>query len=281
MKCFRDKVVLVTAAGSGIGLACAKAYAAAGAHLHMADIRADRLEQAVQEVQAAGGAGRVWTHVLDCSDEDAVRALAEDVYGASGRVDVLQNGVGVLVGGPVEELSLEQWRRSLEVNLWSTIAAINLFLPRMLAQGGESHIVNIASFSGLVAYPFTAPYTTAKFALVGLSEALAAELYGRGIRVTLVCPGAVRTNILNDGTLTLPGGWKERIMRVFSRHAAPPDRVARQVLRAVVRRRPLLIPTSEGLPLWWLKRFSTTLYDATVRRATRLLREMDAPRHKE
>jgi NAD(P)-dependent dehydrogenase (short-subunit alcohol dehydrogenase family) len=263
MSYFRDRVAVVTGAGSGIGRATAHLLAREGARVHAVDIRADRLEEAVRP--------GITTHVVDCAAAAAVEELARAVFAAEGRVDLLQNGVGVIIAGPVERLTLERWRRSLDLNLWSVIHGVQAFVPRMLEQGGaRAHLCNIASVAGLVGFPYTAAYSASKAAVVGLSEALSAELHRRGVSVTCVCPGLVRTSLLADGELALPGRFGEQL-RWFHDHLGPrPGPVAWKILRAVEKDRPLLVPSLGFKAAWLAKRASAGLYDRVVRRLMRL-----------
>ncbi len=269
MKSFKNRTILVTAAGSGIGRASAEAYAAEGARVHLADIDGGRLEQVARSITAAGGqvAG---VHPADCTDPDVMEALAAEI----GRVDLLQLGVGIIIAGAFEETSLEQWRRVMDANLWSAVHGLRAFLPAMLAADSEAdaHIVIVASLAGLVGFPYTSAYTATKFALVGLAESLSLELAGRGVWVTAVCPGAVSTNLMRDGDLTLPGGSETGIRRAVERFAARPERVAREILRAVRRRKSLILPSSEALPLWLIKRASGGWFDSAARSVTGRLR---------
>lgn len=175
MKDFGGKVVVITGAASGIGRALARAFSEKGARLHLVDIDADGVKSVAAELQAAA-------HALDCTRAKAMGSLADEIFSAEGRVDVLCNNAGVVCGGPVEEIPLKDWRWSVDVNLWGVIHGIRAFVPKMIEQGGESHIVNTASMAGLVPFPFVAPYVASKFAVAGLSEALDCELAPRGIR---------------------------------------------------------------------------------------------------
>ena len=278
MKDLRDRVVLITAAGSGIGRASALAYADAGARVHLVDISVNRLDEVAAEITAAGGTvGGV--HPLDCTDADAMESLAGEVMATQGRVDILQLGVGIIVAGAFEETSLEQWRRVMDTNLWSAVHGLRAFLPSMLARtrvgkgrDSEGHVVIIASLAGLVAFPYTSAYTATKYALVGLAESLSLELAGSGVSVTAVCPGAVSTNLMRDGELALPGGSETGIRRAVERFAAKPERVAREILRAVRRRKSLILPSAEALPLWLIKRASGGLFDSAARSFTSKIR---------
>ena len=282
MKDFKDRIVVVTAAGSGIGRASALAYGAAGARVHLVDISADRLEAVGGELTAAG-AQLGGLHTLDCTDAEAMEALAREIIKQEGRVDLLQLGVGIIVAGAFEETSLEQWRRVMDTNLWSAIHGLRAFLPRMLercgaVKGADAHLVIVASLAGLVAFPYTSAYTATKFALVGLAETLSLELAGRGISVTAVCPGAVSTNLMRDGDMSLPGGSESGIRSAVERFAAKPERVAREILRGVRRRKTLILPSAEAMPLWLIKRASGGLFDTAARSVTSKLRGLTSRR---
>ena len=259
MKDFNGKVVVITGAASGIGRAVARAFAENGARLHLVDIDADGLKSLAAELDAAA-------HVVDCTKAKAIEALADEVFAAEGRVDVLCNNAGVVCGGPVEEISLKDWRWVIDVNLWGVIHGVRAFVPRMLKQGSESHVVNTASMAGLVPFPFVAPYVASKSAVAGLSEALDCELAPRGIRVSALCPGAVKTNVMKAGRLKLPGTWTERITGLIDRRGATPQQAAKDVLAAVRKQRPLQISGATSMfPLWILKRISQPAYNRLAR----------------
>jgi NAD(P)-dependent dehydrogenase (short-subunit alcohol dehydrogenase family) len=266
-----NKVVVISGAGSGIGLATAQAFAQKGARVHLVDIDGQRLDAAAEKLSGF----QITTHLVDCRDGQAVRQLAEAIYKSDGRVDILHNNAGVCCGGPVSEISLEDWHWSVDVNLWGVIHSIRAFVPRMIEQGGPAHIINTASMAGLVGLPYVAPYCATKFAVVGLSESLAAELAAYDIRVTTVCPGAVATNVLKDGRVNLPGKWFARIQGAVARFGSNPDDVAADILAAVRSGQSLKITAAGSmLPLWVIKRTSQTIYDRMNRLATRFARKL-------
>ncbi len=264
-------VVVITGAASGIGRATALAFARHGAHLHIVDIDEARLEAARAEV--AGTGARATAHVVDCSSAPAVADLAAAVYAAHGRCDVLHNNAGVCVGGHVESIGLDDWRWIVGVNLWGVVNGVSAFVPRMIAQGGGAHIVNTASMAGLVGLPYVAPYCATKFAVVGLSESLNAELAVHSIRVTVVCTGAIRTNVMGGARLRIPQAVRERIERGVERVGSDPDRVARRIVSAVRKDQGFVVMGGEMRPLWSIRNVSVTLYQALARAVTaRLLR---------
>lgn len=274
MKHFKDRVIVITGAGSGIGLATALAFARHGARLHLVDVHQQRVQEAAAQAQAVG-AGAATAHPLDCTDPVQMDDLSRRVFSVEGRVDLLQNGVGALVAAAVEELTLEDWQRAVDVNLWSVIHGVRAFVPPMLEQPGDqrAHLVNVASFAGLYAFPFTIPYSACKFAVVGLSEGLSAELHGR-LHVTAVCPGAVRTNLVNDGLLHLPGDWNAPFERAFQKYAVSPEHVAEQILRAVRQRRRILVPSLWLTQVWRMKRWSGDLFSGASDRLFGRLRAL-------
>ncbi len=272
---YSEKVVVVTGAGSGIGRASALGYAQAGARVHLVDRSAERLRRVGEEMRRRGA--RATVHALDCSDPDALDELAEEIMSGEGRIDVLQNGVGVLVAGACHELARDPWQQVLQTNLMSVVHAMRAFVPRLLRQGRPAHLVNIASLAGLVPFPYTAAYSASKAAVIGLSEAARMELWDRGIFVTVVCPGAVRTRILEDAVLDVPGQSGPDLAHAFERFAAPPERVAARILRAVRRRRSLVLATPSMVPLWWLKRSAPGVLGWLSRRITGWLQRRAQP----
>lgn len=195
MQDLTDKVAVVTGAGSGIGRALALALAAEGATVVAADLEADAAAETAALVAAAGG--RAETRTVDVADGDAVDALADAVFAAHGHVDVLANNAGVFVGGTIWERPAADLEFVLGVNLWGILHGIRAFVPRMVAQGTEGHVVNTASVAGLFTTPFSGPYSISKFAAFAASEALANDLAATGsqIKASVLCPGMVRTGI--------------------------------------------------------------------------------------
>jgi NAD(P)-dependent dehydrogenase (short-subunit alcohol dehydrogenase family) len=271
MKCVKDlrgAVVVITGAGSGIGRATALAFAREGARLHLVDLDGAAAADAAREARDLGA--EATAHQVDCTDAEAVERLAGVVYAADGRVDVLHNNAGVCCGGPVERISLEDWRWTIDVNLWGVIHGVRAFVPRMIAQGGGGHIVNTASMAGLVGLPMVSPYCASKFAVVGLSEALNAELGVHDIHVTAICPGATRTNVLENARLDLPGGLTERLTRSLEKCNCGPERIADLVVDAVRSRRSFVVTGIDMIPVWLLRRVSIRLYQKLSRSLTRL-----------
>jgi len=257
MRDLKGRVVVVTGAGSGLGRCLALEFARAGARVHGVDVQEDRAQALEAEAREAGL--EVRGHAADCADGESVQALADRIVAGEGRVDVLVNNAGVCVAGRAEAIPGDDWRWITDVNWWAAVHGVRAFLPGMVRRR-SGHVVNVASMAGLVPLPGVVPYCATKAAVVAMSESLACEVAPVGVGVTVVCPGSLRTRVLSDGRLALPGGLRDRLVGLMARHSASPERAARKVVRAVRwNRRHVLMP-GELWPLWILRRLSFRLY---------------------
>lgn len=184
------KVVLITGGSRGLGLALARELAARGAKLAVCARSADKLEIARQQLAKSGA--EVITLPVDVTDQDQVKAMIGDVVRKYGSIDVIVNNAGVIQVGPQENMSIGDYERAMQTNFWAPLYCIHAALPYFRIQGG-GRIVNITSIGGKIAVPHLLPYTASKFASVGLSEGLHAELKKENIHVTTVVPNLIRT----------------------------------------------------------------------------------------
>jgi NAD(P)-dependent dehydrogenase (short-subunit alcohol dehydrogenase family) len=203
MKAFKDRVAVITGAASGIGRALADRCAREGMRVVLADIEAPALARA--EAELKGGGADVLAVRTDVSKAGDVEMLARRTLDAYGAVHLLCNNAGVGAGSTAWESTLNDWQWVLGVNLWGVLHGIRTFLPIMLDQDAEGHIVNTASVAGLISYAPDAPYHLTKHAVVALSEKLYYDLALRGARVgvSVLCPGMVNTRIM-DGERNRP-----------------------------------------------------------------------------
>jgi NAD(P)-dependent dehydrogenase (short-subunit alcohol dehydrogenase family) len=198
MNSFRQTVAVVTGAASGIGRGLCEVLADEGARIVAADVEGARLDATVQQLRGQGATAI--GHVTDVAEAASVQALADRAFGEFGRVDVLCNNAGVFLGGLMWETTDTDWDWILGVNLRGLVNGIRAFVPRMIAQDSDGHVINTASLNGMVSSPFSGPYCTSKFAAVGLTECLAHDLasIGSRIRASVVVPGAVDTAIASS-----------------------------------------------------------------------------------
>ena len=197
MRDLGGRVAVITGGGSGIGLATAEALAAQGMDVLLADIEADVLHAAAARVRAHGT--RVATAVCDVADRGAVEAVADQAWDELGGCHVLFNNAGVAVFGPIQEMTHDDWRWVIDVDLWGVIHGIEAFVPRLIAQGEGGHIVSTASFAGLVANAGLSVYCVAKYGVVALMECLRRDLKPYEIGSSVLCPMRVATNIDASG----------------------------------------------------------------------------------
>jgi NAD(P)-dependent dehydrogenase (short-subunit alcohol dehydrogenase family) len=187
------RTAFITGGANGIGLGIARAFAGAGAKLALIDIEPEALNRAKGELSAVT---QVETHVLDVRDREAYARVADEVEAALGPVSLLFNNAGVAGGAPAHKLTYQLWDWGIGINLIGVINGVQTFLPRMVERGAGGQIVNTASGAGLVAAGSGVLYNTAKFGVVGLTEALRLELAPMNIGATVLCPGPVATDII-------------------------------------------------------------------------------------
>jgi NAD(P)-dependent dehydrogenase (short-subunit alcohol dehydrogenase family) len=187
------KVAVVTGGASGIGFATARRLADGGANLVLVDVQSDALEQAGDQLRPL--TGRLETRLCDVTDRDALLALAQDVVGTFGGVHIVFNNAGVAVGGPIADMTHEDWRWIIDVDLWGPIHGVEAFLPPIRAAGEGGHLLFTSSFAGLVPNVGLGPYCVAKYGVVALAEVLQKELRDENIGVSVLCPMRVGTNI--------------------------------------------------------------------------------------
>jgi NAD(P)-dependent dehydrogenase (short-subunit alcohol dehydrogenase family) len=276
----RGKRCLITGAASGIGRATAIAAAREGAKLVLTDLRQTELEEAAEEIRAAGGEVLL-AQAADVSEYEAVRALGERVTAEHGAMDVVMNVAGISTWGAVEALEHHHWRRTVDVDLMGPIHVIESFLPPMIRAGRGGHLVNVASAAGLFGLPRHAPYSAAKFGLRGVSEVLRFDLRRHRIGVSLVCPGGVDTGLVSSVDIVGADRDDPRIAREidrFRRHAVSPAQAAEAILDGVRKRRYLIYTSRDIHALHLLQRYCEPAYAFLMRLANRRFDQILGPR---
>jgi NAD(P)-dependent dehydrogenase (short-subunit alcohol dehydrogenase family) len=201
MENLEGKVAVVTGAGSGIGEGIARAAAEAGMKLVVADIDEEKARAVAADLGSDAVACRV-----DVSSLASVEAMRDSAINRFGAVHLLCNNAGVWIGALMQEADIKDWQYLIDVNLYGVIYGVKAFLPLMVEQG-EGHIVNTASMGGLISGPPEGLYTTTKFAVVGLSEALSMEVADKGVGVSVLCPGLVNTNLITQSFAVRPEAY--------------------------------------------------------------------------
>jgi NAD(P)-dependent dehydrogenase (short-subunit alcohol dehydrogenase family) len=197
MRELAGKTAFVTGGASGIGFALGRAFAQAGMKVMLADIETDALAAAIKSLHNVGPDVR--GVICDVADPVSVERAAEASYDAFGNVHVVCNNAGVAAAGGIDNISLDNWRWVLDVNLMGVLHGIRSFLPHIRAHGEGGHFVNTASMAGMINGMGFNPYSASKFAVVSMSEGLATQLRPFGIGVSVLCPSFVRTGIAESG----------------------------------------------------------------------------------
>jgi NAD(P)-dependent dehydrogenase (short-subunit alcohol dehydrogenase family) len=257
MKIFKDRVAVVTGAASGIGRGMVETFVEAGMKVVLADIDDDRLQNTAKIFQDSGA--EVLAVRTDVSKPDQVEKLANETVDSFGAVHILCNNAGVaLRGRPSWEIPVEGWGWILSVNLMGVIHGIHYFMPIMLKQE-EAHIVNTASIEGLLSTAIMIPYCVSKHGVVALTESLHHELQmlGSNVKVSVLCPGPVNTDILDSSERNFPpdipappelteeGYILKEAFKIWFERGLDPKEVGRQVIDAIKEERLYIITTND------------------------------------
>ena len=257
--------VVITGAGSGFGRELALALSRRQADLLLADIDVAGADETAR-LSTDAGAGRVRTARCDVTKLEDVQALAAMMDGG---VDLVVNNAGVSSGGAVGESPIEDWRWTIEVDLFGVIYGCHVFVP-ILRKQGSGHILNVASAAGLLAAPKMGAYNVAKAGVVSLSETLSAELGGTKVGVTVLCPTFFRTNIASSGRFS-DAKTKKSAERLVNNGKEAAD-IARAALRSVERGDLYSVPMADGRWFWRLKRLSPTTFRTLAGAVARVMK---------
>lgn len=264
MSCFKNKVVVITGAGSGIGRALAQGLAAQGARLALSDINAVGLEATMLALPTGTDAR---SYPLDVASREAVFEHATAVQRDFGTAHFVINNAGATVVGTVAHLSIEEIEWQLGINLWGVIYGTKAFLPMLLAQR-EGCIVNISSVFGLVGYPLQGAYNISKFGVRGLTECLWSELEGTGVRAVCVHPGGIKTAIDKAGRRCAAAGIEESTFDVMAADMliTPPEDCAADIIAGVESGKRRIVTGHKSTSLYWLSRLLPGSYPGLLKK---------------
>jgi NAD(P)-dependent dehydrogenase (short-subunit alcohol dehydrogenase family) len=226
----KDRVVVITGAGSGIGHSTALAFAREGARIAACDIDRGRLDALKGEL----GDRALLVEKVDVASRAEMAAFAAAVHAKAPAADIVVNNAGVAISATFLETSLDDWDWLLGINLKGVVHGCHFFAPKMVERGAGGHIINISSIFGIYAPPSVSAYVASKFAVRGMSMSLREELAPHKIGVTAICPGMINTQIVADSrTAPSMAGRKSKVIDTFKARGASPDKVAAAILDAV------------------------------------------------
>ncbi len=286
LRTYRGGVAVVTGAASGIGRALTQELVSRGSHVVAADLEIGALEELAERLNGDGL--KVRAVELDVTDHEQVSAVVRRAADEHGRLDYIFNNAGIGAAGSVFDHSLDAWERVIDVNLYGVLHGIRAAYPIMREQG-FGHIVNTASMAGLISSGLAGAYATTKYAVVGLSKTLRVEAAAEGVRVSVFCPGVIRTAIIEGGkhgilldspeTRGVGESDVRRTLRGEFEKTRPmdPNAFATKALDQVAANRAIVVVPGRWKALWWLERLSPSLGERFARivlgRTTRTLQE--------
>ena len=260
IRIYDGATAIVTGGASGIGRALAEELAKRGGEVVLADLQIELAEKVASDINASGG--RAKAVKIDVTDFSALDRLIQETVKRTGRLDYMFNNAGIVIGGYVSQYGIENWNQMVNINILGVINGIQAVYKVMIGQG-FGHIVNTASMAGLMCGPGSVAYTMTKHAVVGLSRSLRPEAEQMGVRVSVVCPGVVRTPILVGGgkygkmLIDIP---PEQIEQMWEKlKPMPPDLFAKRVLDLVAKNKAIIIVPSWWKVFWWINRYSPSL----------------------
>jgi NADP-dependent 3-hydroxy acid dehydrogenase YdfG len=271
------KVAFVTGGASGIGAALSTKLVDVGAEVWIADRQIDAAQELAQRLNS--GAGKAHAIELDVRSYPSFEHAVAEAVQQSGRIDYLFNNAGIGVGGEVDSYTLDDWNDVFDVNLRGVAHGIQAVYPIMIQQH-SGHIVNTASMAGLIAAPGSASYTATKHAVVAISKVLRLEAERHGVKVSVLCPGAIRTPILTGGKygrMTKTGASDEDLLKFWEPfRPMAPEKFAGRVLRAVLRGNAIIVVPAWWKAFWYLDRLAPAVSMWAARSTLKRLRGMDS-----
>jgi NAD(P)-dependent dehydrogenase (short-subunit alcohol dehydrogenase family) len=267
MKSFKDKVAVVTGAGSGIGRHLCLQLAQAGAHVAMSDVNELGL---VETLKLMPPDATIKCYRVDVSSKEQVFAHAEDVKRDFGTAHYIFNNAGVSLAGTIAQVTIEEIEWQLGINLWGVIYGTKAFLPMLLAQR-EGHIINISSLFGLVACATQGPYNVTKFGVRGWTECLWQELEGTGVSATSVHPGGIKTEIAHMARMSVNADQSviDNMKKADKMLLTPPADMACAILDGVSRDKKRIIYGHGAKALNWFQRLMPVYYSTLMIRGRR------------
>ncbi len=256
MKQFKDKIAIVTAGAAGIGRGICEELARLGAVVIIADINAEKAEEAARAISASGG--RATAKQLDVTKAGDVQKIIEETAGEFGRLDYMINNAGIALMGEVRDMELEQFRRLIDVNFMGVVHGCKAAYSLMVKQG-FGHIVNVGSVTGLFTFPIQTHYSATKHAVQGFSAGLRAEGADLGVKVSVICPMNIKSDMV-EGSITVVGIKDKNWFSSLPVKWMDANKAARKMLKGVARNKGVIIVPSNAKIFWWIFRMNPKMF---------------------
>ena len=265
-----SRVALVTGGASGIGRALCEKLAADGASVVVSDINVAGAEEVAAAIRQRGG--RTEAAQLDVSLASEVDKLVNHVVATHERLDYMFNNAAVAVVGELRDGNLEDFRRVVDVNLFGVVHG-TMAAYRVMLRQGFGHIVNISSVTGMMPTPILTAYSTTKWAILGFSTAVRSEAAGLGVKVSVACPGLVRTN-MGEHNMYWNVRKEDHLAQLPWRWVMEPDQAAKAVLRGVARNQEIIVFPFSARVAWWMYRAYPLVFAPLLRRMLKKYRAL-------
>lgn len=256
IRTYEGGTAIITGGASGIGRALAEKLAGEGCEVVLADLQLELAEAVAAGIRSRGG--KAQAQLLDVTDFSAVKSLVDETVDRTGRLDYMFNNAGIGIAGLVSDYEIEDWHKIIDVNNNGVVNGVQAAYPVMLRQK-FGHLVNVASMAGLTPNAGMASYVMTKHAVVGLTLSLRIEAAVEGVRASVICPGVIRTPILEGGKYgkQLREYPQEEMRKMWEMlRPMPPEVFAEKALKEVARNRPIIIVPAWWKLFWWLNRLS-------------------------
>ncbi len=260
MKQLKNRVAVITGAGSGMGRALSIGLANEGCSLALVDFDKKGLDETRKLLDASNV--KITSHVADVTDRKKMESLPEEIIKEHGRINILINNAGVGLYKTITDVPIEDIEWVMNINFWGVVYGCKFFLP-CLQKEKEAHIVNVSSLLGFVSIPKLGPYSASKFAVCGFTEALWSEMRGTGVGVSLVYPGAVKTNILNTARFDSEDTEKG-LKKVMARLGPTAEKAAKKIIKGIKQNKYRVRICTETYFMDWGKRLFPTLFSRMI-----------------
>lgn len=260
MKILSEKKVFITGAASGIGRSTAIAMGKLGCRLFLTDIDGDGLKKTVDVISGAGGTVCL-ARAFDVGSYESMSVFAREVHEGYGSLDILINVAGVALFSQIEDTRHRDWEKVINVNLWGVVHGLECFVPEMIRAGKGGHIISVSSTAGIIGLPWHVVYAGTKHALVGMSEVLRYDLRKHNIGVSVICPGAVNTGLVQTAEIhTDNKDIVDKTRKYFQKIAITPEKVADIIIKAILKNKFLVITSFDIKLFYFVKKHCFPIY---------------------